>query len=190
MTLPGWTREPLVHFLLAGFAVFAFLPWAHLQRGVTQGYGPNAVTLVATPLYHAAGALRIATAAINGTGNALANTMTGGTGGDTLYGPIKSFLIKASQGLHLELRGTGVHVTALCPGYTLTEFHDVNGSREQVSSAYPAWMWMDAARVARIGAPLTSPCRSSRKPNTSRPISPGDTAREQSRVTRRRRRRL
>ncbi|HAC01461.1 MAG TPA: dehydrogenase [Brevundimonas sp.] len=73
------------------------------------------------------------------------------TGGDTLYGPIKSFLIKASQGLWLEMQGTGVHVTALCPGYTYTEFHDVNGSREQVSAAYPKWMWMDADRVARIG---------------------------------------
>lgn len=73
------------------------------------------------------------------------------TGGDTLYGPIKSFLIKASQGLWLETQGTGVHVTALCPGYTYTEFHDVNGSREQVSSAYPKWMWMEADRVARIG---------------------------------------
>lgn len=73
------------------------------------------------------------------------------TGGDTLYGPIKSFLIKASQGLHLELRGTGVHVTALCPGYTLTEFHDANGTREQVSSAYPAWMWQTAGHVARVG---------------------------------------
>lgn len=73
------------------------------------------------------------------------------TGGDTLYGPIKSFLIKASQGLYLETRGTGVHVTALNPGYTLTEFHDVNGSRDRVSSAYPAWMWMDADRVAGIG---------------------------------------
>lgn len=73
------------------------------------------------------------------------------TGGDTLYGPIKSFLIKASQGLHLELRGTGVHVTALCPGYTLTEFHDVNGTREEVSSAYPAWMWQSAGHVARVG---------------------------------------
>jgi len=73
------------------------------------------------------------------------------TGGDTLYGPIKSFLIKASQGLWLETQGTGVHVTALCPGYTYTEFHDVNGSRAQVSAAYPKWMWMDADRVARIG---------------------------------------
>lgn len=73
------------------------------------------------------------------------------TGGDTLYGPIKSFLIKASQGLHLELRGTGVHVTALCPGYTLTEFHDVNGTRQEVSTAYPAWMWQTADHVARVG---------------------------------------
>ena len=73
------------------------------------------------------------------------------TGGDTLYGPIKSFLIKASQGLHLELKGTGVHVTALCPGYTLTEFHDVNGTRAEVSTAYPAWMWQTADHVARVG---------------------------------------
>lgn len=72
------------------------------------------------------------------------------TGGDTLYGPIKSFLIKASQGLWLETRGTGVHVTALCPGYTLTEFHDVNGSRDQVSSAYPGWVWQTADHVARV----------------------------------------
>jgi len=73
------------------------------------------------------------------------------TGGDTLYGPIKSFLIKASLGLHLELRAAGVHVTVLCPGYTLTEFHDVNGSRAQVSSAYPSWMWQTAEDVARVG---------------------------------------
>lgn len=73
------------------------------------------------------------------------------TGGDTLYGPIKSFMIKASQGLWLEMRGTGVHVTALCPGYTLTEFHDVNGTREDVSSAYPSWMWQTADHVARVG---------------------------------------
>lgn len=73
------------------------------------------------------------------------------TGGDTLYGPIKSFLIKASQGLHLELAGTGVHVTVLCPGYTWTEFHDVNGTRAEVSSAYPAWMWQTAKHVAEVG---------------------------------------
>ena len=73
------------------------------------------------------------------------------TGGGTLYGPIKSFLIKASQGLHLEVADAGVHVTVINPGYTLSEFHDVNGSRAEVSKAYPSWMWMTADRVARIG---------------------------------------
>lgn len=73
------------------------------------------------------------------------------TGGDTLYGPIKSFLIKASQGLHLELQATGVHVTALCPGYTLTEFHDANGSRETVGRGVPKWMWSSAEDVAEAG---------------------------------------
>jgi len=73
------------------------------------------------------------------------------TGGDTLYGPIKSFLIKWSLGLRLEMAGTPVHVTVLNPGYTLTEFHDANGTREQVSAAYPRWMWMRSADVARIG---------------------------------------
>lgn len=80
----------------------------------------------------------------------LAGTMPA-TGGDTLYGPIKSFLIKASAGLWLEMRGTGVHVTALCPGYTYSEFHDVNGSRAEVSAAYPKWMWQTAEHVARVG---------------------------------------
>ena len=73
------------------------------------------------------------------------------TGGDTLYGPIKSFLIRASQGLHLELRDRGVHVSALCPGYVYSEFHDANGSREAVTRAYPHWMWMTAEDVAREG---------------------------------------
>lgn len=27
MTLPGWTREPLVHFLIGGALVFAFFAW-------------------------------------------------------------------------------------------------------------------------------------------------------------------
>lgn len=74
---------------------------------------------------------------------------TPATGGDTLYGPIKSFLIKASAGLHLETRNTEVHVTALCPGYTWSEFHDVNGQRQAVAHATPEWAWMGADEVAR-----------------------------------------
>lgn len=71
------------------------------------------------------------------------------TGGDTLYGPLKSFMIKFSQGLWVENQGTGVNVSVVCPGYTYSEFHDVNGSRAAVSAAYPKWMWLQADRVAR-----------------------------------------
>ena len=74
-----------------------------------------------------------------------------GSVGDTLYAPIKAFLIKFSQGLHLENRDSGVHVSALCPGYTYSEFHDVNASREKLERSLPAWMWMGADEVAAAG---------------------------------------
>ncbi len=71
-----------------------------------------------------------------------------GTAGATLYGAAKSHMIKFSEAVALELQGTGVHVTAVCPGYTYSEFHDVNGSRERVSRL-PGLMWMDANTVVR-----------------------------------------
>jgi short-subunit dehydrogenase len=70
--------------------------------------------------------------------------------GHTLYGAAKSFVIRFSQSLALESRPRGVHVTALCPGFTYTEFHDVNGMRERISKL-PTWLWLDAATVARLG---------------------------------------
>jgi short-subunit dehydrogenase len=74
-----------------------------------------------------------------------------GAAGHTLYAASKAFLVKFSQSLHLEAAPHGVHVTALCPGFTYSEFHDVNGTRERVSAATPAWLWMDADAVARAG---------------------------------------
>ncbi len=72
------------------------------------------------------------------------------TAGHTLYGAVKALVIRFSESLARELRPQGVNVTALCPGFTYTEFHDVNKMREQVSRL-PRWMWMDAATVARQG---------------------------------------
>ena len=71
-------------------------------------------------------------------------------GGHTLYAATKAFLIKFSEALGHEVRAQGVHVTALCPGFTYSEFHDVTGTREQMKRL-PSWMWMDAATVARQG---------------------------------------
>ncbi len=74
-----------------------------------------------------------------------------GSAGHTLYGATKSFLVKFSQSLHLEAAGQGVHVTALCPGFTYSEFHDVNGTRDQISASTPPWLWMGADEVAAAG---------------------------------------
>ena len=70
--------------------------------------------------------------------------------GHTLYAASKAFVVKFSESLAGEVRGAGVNVTALCPGFTLSEFHDVTGTRAKVSEL-PGWMWMDAASVAREG---------------------------------------
>lgn len=73
-----------------------------------------------------------------------------GSSGHTLYAAVKAYMIRFSQSLHLENEGRGIHVCALCPGFTYSEFHDVTGSRELVSRM-PRWMWMDADTVARQG---------------------------------------
>jgi short-subunit dehydrogenase len=77
--------------------------------------------------------------------------MIPGAAGAAVYGSIKSFLIKFSQGLHLENLETGVHVSALCAGFTWSEFHDVNHSRERMNKALPPWMWLGADEVAAAG---------------------------------------
>lgn len=73
-----------------------------------------------------------------------------GTPGATLYGPAKAFLIAFTKGLSVELAGTGVHATAVCPGYTWSEFHDVTGTRETMNKL-PRWLWLTAESVAREG---------------------------------------
>lgn len=72
-----------------------------------------------------------------------------GSRGHTLYAAVKSYLIKFSESLNVEMMGTGVHVSALCPGFVLTEFHDVNGTREGINSL-PNFMVMEADECARL----------------------------------------
>ena len=70
--------------------------------------------------------------------------------GHTLYAACKSFVVKFSESLAGEVTRSGVHVTALCPGFTQSEFHDVTGTRAKVREL-PSWLWMNAADVAREG---------------------------------------
>ena len=59
-----------------------------------------------------------------------------GSAGHTLYGSVKAAMIKFSESLNAECAATGqadIHCTALCPGFTWSEFHDVNGTREDTN---------------------------------------------------------
>jgi short-subunit dehydrogenase len=51
-----------------------------------------------------------------------------------------------SEGLEIELRGikSPVHVQALCPGFTITEFHETLGIDRRL---IPGWLWMTADAV-------------------------------------------
>lgn len=70
-----------------------------------------------------------------------------GSAGHTLYGATKAFLVSFSQSLAAENKTTGVRVSALCPGFTHTEFLDVNATRHLIA-ALPKFMVMKASAVA------------------------------------------
>ena len=55
-------------------------------------------------------------------------------------------MIKFSEALALENEHYGVKVCALCPGFTYTEFHDVNGTRKMMNKL-PAYLWLQASDV-------------------------------------------
>ena len=74
-----------------------------------------------------------------------------GAAGHTLYGAVKAFGVRFSQSLHLETQAQGVHVSALCPGFTYSEFHDVTGTRAQITQSTPPWLWLGADEVAAAG---------------------------------------
>lgn len=77
----------------------------------------------------------------------LAGHLPGAAGG-TLYAASKAFVIKMSESLSLENIGNNVHVTALCPGFTYSEFHDVAGNREAMNKL-PKFIWMTGDVVAQ-----------------------------------------
>jgi short-subunit dehydrogenase len=68
--------------------------------------------------------------------SSVAGYIAGGT-----YSASKSYLTVLSESLNTELLGTNVKVSALCPGFTRTEFHQ--RGRMKMSSL-PNFMWLDA----------------------------------------------
>ncbi|MCB5292202.1 SDR family NAD(P)-dependent oxidoreductase [Arthrobacter sp. SO3] len=64
------------------------------------------------------------------------------------YSAAKAWLVSFSRWANLAYAKQGVQVTAVCPGFTHTEFHDRMGMDKTVT---PRWMWLQADRVVREG---------------------------------------
>jgi uncharacterized protein len=72
--------------------------------------------------------------------------------GQAGYAACKAFVVAYSQAVRGELRGTGVTVTALCPGPVDTEFAATAGfAPAEAEAALPRFMWMPAGEVAEAG---------------------------------------
>jgi hypothetical protein len=64
------------------------------------------------------------------------------------YSAAKAWLVSFSRWANLAYRKRGIKVTAVCPGFTHTEFHDRMGMDKSVA---PSWTWLRAERVVREG---------------------------------------
>jgi short-subunit dehydrogenase len=64
------------------------------------------------------------------------------------YSAAKAWLLSFSRWANLAYAKRGVRVTAVCPGFTHTEFHDRMGMDKTVA---PRWMWLQPERVVREG---------------------------------------
>lgn len=68
--------------------------------------------------------------------------------GTAVYAASKSFVLSFSEAIRTELRGSGVTVTAVCPGPIRTEFTEAAGM-PGVENATPDVFWMEADELAR-----------------------------------------
>jgi short-subunit dehydrogenase len=71
--------------------------------------------------------------------SSVASFIAGGT-----YSASKSYLTVLSESLHTELRGTNVKMSALCPGFTRTEFHQRGRMK---MNGLPSFMWLDSDQL-------------------------------------------
>ena len=75
--------------------------------------------------------------------SSVASYMASGT-----YSSAKAWATNFAESLAAEVNKYGINVSALCPGFTHTEFHErANFDKGEV----PNWMWMDAGYVVKTG---------------------------------------
>jgi short-subunit dehydrogenase len=128
----------------AGFGIpqsFVGVPWER-QRGFLMTMAVNACGL----------AYGVIPGMIERGGGAVINVasmaaFSPGVAGNTLYPGVKSLMLKFSQSLDSEYRQAGVRVTAVCPGFTRTEFAASAGV-QHIMDREPRFFWQSAEAVA------------------------------------------
>jgi short-subunit dehydrogenase len=66
---------------------------------------------------------------------------------DVVYAASKAFLVNLTEGLHLSLKGTGVKVQVLCPGFTRTDFHERMGMNRKNLKDQSVFRWLSPEAV-------------------------------------------
>jgi len=140
----NWRIDFLVNNAgLSGHSKFAASPWAPLGGEI------QLMMTTLTELTH-----RIAPGMIERRWGRIINVSSlaalSPPGESLLYSAIKSYVLVLSQSLDMEFKPHGVHVTALCPGFTHSEFHDVMGTRE-TANHLPGFLWQSPDDVVSEG---------------------------------------
>ena len=68
----------------------------------------------------------------------------------SLYGPVKTFMNRFSEALNLSYNKNNIYSTAVCPGYTVTNFHTASGVQNEMDSV-PNFLKKSASRIAKEG---------------------------------------
>jgi short-subunit dehydrogenase len=71
--------------------------------------------------------------------SSVAGWIAGGT-----YSASKSYLTVLSESIHTEMSGTGIKISALCPGFTRTEFHQRGRMKMK---GLPGFMWLNSDKL-------------------------------------------
>ncbi|HUS43899.1 MAG TPA: SDR family oxidoreductase [Ilumatobacteraceae bacterium] len=73
-----------------------------------------------------------------------------GSPGLGVYAATKAYVTSLTEALHGEVKGSGVHVTALCPGLTKTEFQE-HSNTTGLALKVPDLAWTTVEQVATTG---------------------------------------
>lgn len=136
----GLTVEILVNN--AGFGTYGRFPSAGLERELEQ-VNVLVAAVVDLNARYLPGMLE------RGRGAILNMSSTAGLQplpGNGTYAAGKAFVLWHSEALHEEARGTGVTVTAVCPGPVQTEFQET--SEPMFQDRLPSFVWRGPERVA------------------------------------------